>query len=736
MRIYELLDTREQPNVYCCNNSLVHWKDDLYLMAYRRIQYQTYNDRIVHPWKMWDNGHKFLHPDPDNPGPLVFGRQKFRQRHSPDIFINRRKDGSRISDVREFDSTGLMLLRYSPDTAEPWQEVFHVDNLFGRDMNQDARLYIHPDGRIYITYNGFFFPNTVRMLYREIHIRDEFLYLTEEQELLKTCRPIEKNCVMSNDDDVLYSIHRGLVTVHRTDGGVFTSPSHHPLLNDLAVKYNAEISLGSSPIPYKENYIAMGHMKIHNTNEVLHDFMQHVRQDKIYKHGRYIYFMFVYEFAADYTITRISNCFIPTDSTHCHEPYLLVFPMGLTYGRNENEILISYGEGDVRCKLLSMTTGDMENILEENRFSSFRFRFYDIHEEMNRPRILHYGYFFEHNCGDDMFMLVFRFLQQRYYPGHVCFFRNQYKPQDLRSTDFIIFGGGDIITPYFLKHIDDGHEKFAISVGCPYTAYFAFFRYFSLVTLRNPRDVPIVSAILPAQKVHTFPDLGFLLPDILGNDAIIRGAGRMRIGLCLPRTFYGKRGGMDYMNFVVNTAALVQQLVDTWDCDVYLIPFCTNGKKHYENDHVLNDQIMELCDSERIMKVMLNDKKNNHDQVALTYQVVASMDFVICGRFHAHVFCIASQTPFVSLSCSRKCYELMHSYHIEDQMIRLRVNNEDKPVAYDPADVMTRMTPMIENRRTFTDRLTNIYKQHIHPQCEAFLRFWQDFLKRHPIPAS
>lgn len=721
MKIHSLLDTKDHKNVYCCNNSLVHWRDNLYLMAYRRIQYKTYNDRIVHPWKMWDNGHKFLHPDPDNPGSVAYGRQKFRQQYSPDVFINLRRCTSRIGNFREFDSTGLVLLRYFPETAQPWQEVFHIDNLFGKDMNQDARLHIHASGRIYITYNGFFIPDKVRMLYREIHITDDFLYLTEELDLLKTYRTVEKNCVMFNDN-VIYSIHRGLLTVHTVDG---VHTSHHPLLNDLTLKYNAEISLGSSPIPYRGNYIALGHIKMQNTNEALREFMQHVRPDKIYKHGKYIYFMFIYEFTADYTITRISNCLIPTDHIHCHEPYLLVFPMGIAYGRNQDEILISYGEGDVRCKILSISMEHLENILEENRFSPFRFRFYDIHEEMNKPRILHFGYFFEHNCGDDMFMLVFRFLQQKYYPMYSCFFRNEYKRQDVTSKDLIIFGGGDIITPYFLKNIDDGKQKFAVSVGCPYTAYFEFFKYFSLVTLRNPRDVQIVSAILPQQNIYSFPDLGFILPEIF-VDAAVLPSDRMRIGLCLPRTYYGKRGGVDYMNFVVSTAKLVRQVLDAWDCDVYLIPFCTNTKKHYENDYVLNEQILELCNTNHVISVTLI---NNYDQVAFTYRLVRSMDFVICGRFHAHVFCIASQTPFVSLSCSRKCYELMHAYNIQDQMIQLRVNHEDKPIEYDPTVVMTQMIPMMDNRKTLRERLTHVYSQHIKPYCDAFLRFWKDLFK-------
>lgn len=87
--------------------------------------------------------------------------------------------------------------------------------------------------------------------------------------------------------------------------------------------------------------------------------------------GNYIYMMVIFEFDKTGTIRRISNAFIPTESRCKHLPYFLCFPVGITYGRNENEILISYGEGDVRCKIWSLTRDNMKDLLStEEEFAN------------------------------------------------------------------------------------------------------------------------------------------------------------------------------------------------------------------------------------------------------------------------------------------------------------------------------------------------------------------------------
>ena len=45
------------------------------------------------------------------------------------------------------------------------------------------------------------------------------------------------------------------------------------------------------------------------------------------------------------------------------------------------------------------------------------------------------------------------------------------RPRSNIRHDVVVFGGGDILTTYFMERIHDGIRKHAISVGIPYESY-------------------------------------------------------------------------------------------------------------------------------------------------------------------------------------------------------------------------------------------------------------------------
>ncbi|NDE16150.1 hypothetical protein EBZ80_14580 [bacterium] len=82
--------------VYVCNPSLIRWRNNEFFMTYRRMHYflhprvwEAFRNEM-HPWKIWDNGHKLLHVDPDNVPPNAprYGRRKFRSGFQSDTFIS------------------------------------------------------------------------------------------------------------------------------------------------------------------------------------------------------------------------------------------------------------------------------------------------------------------------------------------------------------------------------------------------------------------------------------------------------------------------------------------------------------------------------------------------------------------------------------------------------------------------------------------------------------------------
>lgn len=795
-------DGEAQQSVFYCNNSILHWKDNLYWMAYRRMQYRLTVPSRLHPWKIWDNGYKYLYDNPERmylrrSGAPRHGAMKYRNGLSADrvIALDGESIGNRISpNAREFDSTGLALVEYIPDDGHrPWRLVRNFHNIFGQDMNQDARLSRgdHPN-EFWITYNGFFQTDgrsrrspTVRMMKRCVHIIERedspsFLYLFEEEELLTLPhQDIEKNCVLHNEA-VLYSISKGEFVYHTPHEIRGRTPD--PLLRDLDAllrPHGILLSLGTPPHPYRDRYLMAGHLKIpfrrfrSGTDPMppfLKSFFETIPWDEIYLHGRFLYLMILIEFDKEYCVHRISHALLPTEG-RSYLPYLLCFPAGLTRGRNADEILLSYGEGDVRCKLFSFTTDDVETLLHTREelqgvFCSpsltgpcplFRAQFLDTRLYTARPRIFHYGYYFEKNAGDDMFMIIFRLLQRSMAPNALIRFRNRFHPSEIRSQDLLVFGGGDIITPYFMNDLaafPNHIQKHAVSVGVPYTADLPSLDRFDSILLRNPRDLERVRSLLRHSETHKpieyFPDLGFLLPYVwktcnhstiprlppatvsAGGD--LSSSGRLSVGLSMPRTAYQK-DSLDYVAYLESLVQVFRLLLEREPrIQLFLLPFCVPDRKHREDDRILNDQIAELMDRERDRVHILSLPTDLYG-VEWIYRTISTMDFMICGRFHAHIFSFDLGVPFVSMASSRKCHELMHGLGLTDPIIRLGTNTDDRPVRIKNVEEITgKILLQIQNREALQNHIVEFYKHDIAPRCDAFLEYWRSFLRTHLPP--
>jgi hypothetical protein len=129
-------------------------------------------------------------------------------------------------------------------------------------------------------------------------------------------------------------------------------------------------SLGTPAIPYTDReYIAVGHSRFNLVNvksansptetKSFTSFARAAEMDsKYYSVPWHYYFMYFYTFDRDtFEIRRMSYSFQPPN----HAPYLLVFPVGICY-INE-EFVISYGEGDIKSKLMFINRTSIEQLL-------------------------------------------------------------------------------------------------------------------------------------------------------------------------------------------------------------------------------------------------------------------------------------------------------------------------------------------------------------------------------------
>ena len=754
MHLWDLTDllksSHDGPNTFYCNNSIIHWRDNLFLMTFRRMQYKPHGSHVFHPWKIWDNAYKYLYPDPERlflrsvTSRVRHGDLKYRQYKSSDMVISLKHPRSTIpADVPEFDSTGICVISVNPDGQ--WSVKSVAPNLFGKDMGQDARL-CHHDGDFFLTYNAFFREGRKtcmmkrRLVVRELPDGDEYLYLFEEEDLpIRHPRRIEKNCLL-HGPNILYELRGGRFIVHTPDGILHGPPN--PILDDVLhtlKQMNAIISLGAAPIAYGHRHLMTAHIKLpykpllDAPPSTVAAFFSKVKWNLIYKHGKFIYYMMLLEFTDQYQVTRISHGFIPTDDQQCHLPYLLCFSTGLT-GYGDNKIIMTYGEGDTKCKLLVMDHDTVENLLytREELHDAFHLQFLNVDAWRKRPRIVHYGYFFEYNCGDDMFMFVLRLLDRKVLPSHSICFRNEYNWRHVRNDDLIVFGGGDVINPYFLKsltHHPPSQRVLAVSVGTPYVEYLPLVKSFDTIFTRNEVDVHKIEELCRVAKYA--PDLGFLLPRWWGRGE--RGsAQRGKIGISIPRNYY-QRDSDDYLKLLECLVTVIRTVhrnlsSDGQPIEIWLIPFCLNPWKHNEDDRVLCDQLSALCP----VKTFTPDVG---DYVKQIYDKIGEMEFMICGRFHAHIFSICHHTPFVSLSSSRKCRTLMSSFGLQEWCISMPTNTDERPVVFpeDAAKIAHLVEKGYRGAEDMHTQLRQLFQQKIEPECESFVVAYEELLQGRDI---
>jgi len=597
-------------------------------------------------------------------------------------------------------------------------------------------------------------------------------------------QPIEKNCLLHEQSTILYrlSFHSGLSIQTEFTNTSFSSP----LLSQLQHLWKRFfgpsaplplLSLGGPPIWYdpSQRWLLLFHYKIPYRDAVFSSWLHNQQYDTspTYRHGKFIYALGFLEYDVHFHITRLSFPFIPSSSSCSHLPFWVCFQTGLCWHPQKQQIWISYGEGDVRTKLLSISPSLIENMLWTEKelalcLSSPEFTFPSLmfHEEECRQQkcLVYYGYFYERNAGDDAFLMLHRYFYRQLiatcpslhlYPWFL--FRSKpMNPSCHEENDKItalIFAGGDIIHPYFFSFpsfsnpmISPTYPTYAISVGIPYTQHMSLLQSFHEICLRNPRDISAVHSFLPSTcSLHTFPDLIFGISPSLSSYPHVDDFSTYsspRIGINICRTYYEKDSSVFPLFLVSLAQTLTLCLEDKeWKSgSLHWIPFCTplNGKKHSEDDRIIHQQLYTLLPPDCQSRCTLVSPTLDLSHIEQLWSIFQKLDFLICTRFHAHVFAISLQIPFVSLACSRKCRELLLFYHLDDLSFPFVTTSSDKPKPLSsPHDLASWILQKYHQRDDIQKRLHHLFFTNIQPGVLAFTEYWKSRLRRHlPLPSS
>jgi hypothetical protein len=474
----------------------------------------------------------------------------------------------------------------------------------------------------------------------------------------------------------------------------------------------------------------------------------------VYKHGKFIYFLFFIEFTASYEITRLSSAFIPTDDNSPHSPFLLCFSTGLT--RYKDKYILSYGEGDVRTKFFTFTSFFLENMLYTNDelflLDHYPFELFCIDTWNQTPRIDYYGYFNQRNVGDDAFVVMYRYFHRKAMtcvePKKRLLFRFSHDI-DMKTTSSnirtIILGGGDIINPFFMEKIVSTTVSIhAVSVGIPYLDSMHFLKKFNSVVLRNSLDYHSIKtkSVLPS-NVHlmSFPDLVFGFYRFLSTPVHFTSPLREekqqeppRIGLNICRTYYEKESFF-YTSFIQTLSSTLENVLHVIPYTrLYSIPFCTPSKKHEEDDRVIHQHIYSFLQQSPVSFEWVNVFDSHHftsdvDNVLYTLRCVQAMDFLICTRFHAHIFAIVAGVPFVSLAPSRKCRQLLQELHLTELSFPFDVTANDHPrPIQSPQKLSQWILEKYRQKNDIQHKIQHVLQHTILPRYQDFEKYWHRFL--------
>ena len=266
------------------------------------------------------------------------------------------------------------------------------------------------------------------------------------------------------------------------------------------------------------------------------------------------------------------------------------------------------------------------------------------------------GFFHRYNCGDDAFIPT---ITDIFSDHHVEFFNiDDYKGMPVQSPDILVLGGGDVVTPYYLPIASQtlAKKKIALGVGlgyeseCKLTTNTGFDAWF----LRNKSDVALVKAETNAVVEYT-PDLAFALKPS-GNKILHRyhNTNQPVVAVLLTDYLMPSETRPDDI-FWNRTKAFLEDFgpfckrLESEGFRVLAIP-CSIDQ--HADDRRIHMEVRAFADSKMIC---INDFLSPQDMVDL----LAEVDYVICQRFHSHVFAMIAGKPIMSISFTRKVKKLL-----------------------------------------------------------------------------
>ena len=294
-----------------------------------------------------------------------------------------------------------------------------------------------------------------------------------------------------------------------------------------------------------------------------------------------------------------------------------------------------------------------------------------------KHNILIIGFYNRGNLGDESYKITFNII---FGSNHNLTFTSiddiSFIEKD--KYDMIIFGGGDIICPYFMDKANILLAKYtglvyAVSVGIPYPQYAHYLNLFDHVFVRSKNDYELACKTIGSHNVNFLCDSSILLSSVKKSASrCISGLigqhitqnNIKRIGICLAQPMF-------YNNS--NTSNILYKLTQVFEniskyfenVEFHIIAFNSYVKSEQECDYFINVKLAE-CLTKHNFKIVIHKEQTVRNMIKL----IQNMDILLCMRYHSVMFALICHIPFVALYVSQKVSNLLIDNNIEQYSIK------------------------------------------------------------------
>lgn len=365
-------------------------------------------------------------------------------------------------------------------------------------------------------------------------------------------------------------------------------------------------------------------------------------------------------------------------------------------------------------------------------------------------KVLVLGYFNRHNLGDDMFAHVFLNYFKKYWPHLTVVIKNPDQIQSIPDdTSLVICGGGDLINDYFLEKINflikpkiDYLPVYAVGMGIPFPNMIeeGAMDCFDYIIHRNYLEQNRMNDHYGGVvRTRFFPDLGFMLPAFSAQDittieyTFIKTNPGKKIGVFLSRSIFHPDFTDSYHQILDNLSYFLVKLArkkkkskkrkmfcggeSKPEWSIYLIPSSTDQESKLQNDLIINQDLIKKINGyaqagEEFNNIHIISDAMKPEEIIPVFQ---QFDFTICTRFHAHVFSILAEIPFISISSSHKVKSLLNECDLERYGIQMPVDPDTLvPIKLETWPLFEKYQLLTNNYQKYKSFLRDIKEEKSH----------------------